>query len=131
MKFDSEKHHRRSIRLKGYDYSQNGAYFITICSRNRECIFGEVNDRLVELSEYGKIIKKCWLDIPNHYPSVLIDDYIIMPNHIHGIIIIRRGLIHQTRNRNNNNDCKQNQMIAGMINHAPTNWMWMTLNKII
>ncbi|HHT9135222.1 MAG TPA: transposase [Candidatus Avalokitesvara rifleensis] len=79
---------RRSIRLKGYDYSQAGAYFITICVKDRKCLLGEVIDGEIILSAIGKIIEKCWVEIPKHFPHVQLDRYVIMPNHIHGIIEI-------------------------------------------
>jgi putative transposase len=88
MKYHPDKHHRRSIRLNGYDYSQNGAYFVTICTNNHEKIFGNVNNGKMELNEYGKIVDQYWIEIPKHYPNVILDEYIIMPYHIHGIIVI-------------------------------------------
>ncbi len=81
-------HNRRSIRLKGYDYSQAGLYFITICSQDRECLFGEVENDEIILNDAGKIAKQCWLDIPEHFPNVVLHEYVIMPNHVHGIIEI-------------------------------------------
>ena len=86
--YDPEKHHRRSIRLEGYDYSRLGAYFVTMCVKNKENSLGEIIDGEVLLSEIGKISEKCWNEIPMHYPCVQLDKYVIMPNHIHGIIII-------------------------------------------
>jgi REP element-mobilizing transposase RayT len=83
-----EKHHRRSIRLKGYDYSQAGAYFVTVCVKNKENSLGKIIDGEMFLSEIGKIAEKCWNEIPIHYPHVQLDKYIIMPNHIHGILKI-------------------------------------------
>ncbi len=91
MKFEPEKHHRRSIRLKGYDYSQPGAYFVTICTKNRKCLFGNVFDGKIILNDAGQIAQKCWSGIPDHYPNVILDEFVIMPNHIHGIIIINVG----------------------------------------
>ncbi len=87
-KFNPEKHHRRSIRLKGYDYSQPGAYFITICTKNRKCLFGNIINGKMILNDAGHIAQNCWLEIPDHYPNVALDEFIIMPNHIHGIIFI-------------------------------------------
>ncbi len=91
MKYDHSKYHRQSIRLKGYDYRQNGYYFITICSHNREKIFGEIRRGTIfcALNEGGKIAKKFWEEIPQHYPFVGLDEYVIMPDHVHGIIIIK------------------------------------------
>ncbi len=88
MKDDPEKHHRRSIRLKGYDYSRAGAYFVTICTQNRECLFGDIVDGEMMLNKNGEIVESVWNDLPNHYAHVELDYHIIMPNHIHGIIII-------------------------------------------
>ncbi len=84
----TQRHHRRSLRLKYYDYSEPGAYFITICTRHHQCIFGEIVEGEMILNTYGKIAQKCWLDIPKHFPNVELDEFVIMPNHIHGIIII-------------------------------------------
>jgi putative transposase len=78
--------HRRSIRLKGYDYSQAGLYFITICINDRKCLFGEIIDGKMILNDAGKIAYKCWLEIPEHFPDTVLHEHIIMPNHVHGII---------------------------------------------
>lgn len=86
MKYGPDKHHRRSIRLKDYDYSQNGAYFITICTDNHETIFGNVTDGNMVLNEFGKIVGQYWIEIPIHYPKVVLDEYIIMPDHFHGLL---------------------------------------------
>lgn len=86
--YNREKHHRRSIRLKGYDYSQAGAYFVTICARNHECIFGEINDGEMKLNEYGKIVRDEWMRTEDVRPNVELDEFIIMPNHVHGILVI-------------------------------------------
>jgi len=88
-KFDPHIHHRRSIRLKGYDYSQTGGYFVTVVAWHRECLFGEVMNGEMVLNEYGKIANECWLAIPEHFPNVELGAYIIMPNHVHGIVVIR------------------------------------------
>jgi REP element-mobilizing transposase RayT len=91
MRFNPEVHHRRSIRLKGYDYSKNGAYFVTLCSRNRESIFGDIGDGEIRLNECGKIIETTWAWIGKRYPFLELLDYIIMPNHFHGIVLIDRS----------------------------------------
>ncbi len=80
---------RRSIRLPGFDYSQIGQYFVTICSFEMRCIFGKVEDRKVRLSPIGEIATELWLEIPNHFPEVTVDPFIVMPNHLHGILTIR------------------------------------------
>lgn len=88
MKFNPEIHRRRSIRLKNYDYSQAGAYFVTLCTHNRECLFGEILDDVLQLNESGRVLQKTWEDLPNHYHHVELDAWIIMPNHVHGVIIL-------------------------------------------
>ena len=88
MKYTPHIHHRRSIRLKGYDYSQNGAYFITICAQNRECLFGKIKNGEMILNNVGKMITKYWQEMPKKYPNVILDAFVIMPNHVHGILII-------------------------------------------
>ena len=85
-KYNPNIHHRRSIRLKGYDYSQAGLYFITICCHNRICRFGAVVDGKMILNDAGIIADSCWLEIPKHFPNAVLHEYIIMPNHVHGII---------------------------------------------
>jgi len=88
VRFDPERLHRRSIRLKGYDYSQPGAYFITICTQDRACLFGEVVDGEMRLNDAGQMVQDVWDELPAFYPSVQTDAFIVMPNHIHGIIIL-------------------------------------------
>ena len=82
------KYRTKSIRLKDWDYSQNGYYYVTICTKNRECIFGKIVDGKIILSELGGIVNKYWREIPKHFKNIFLDEYVIMPNHIHGIIII-------------------------------------------
>jgi REP element-mobilizing transposase RayT len=87
-KFDPDVHRRRSIRLKGYDYSQPGAYFVTICTFQRECTLGEIVEGKMVLSREGEVVEAVWKGIPSHFPNVELDEFILMPNHLHGIIII-------------------------------------------
>jgi putative transposase len=88
-------HHRKSIRLKGYDYSQAGLYFITICVQDRKCLFGEIvgvenlQPQMI-LNDAGKIADLCWLEIPKHFPDTVLHEHIVMPDHIHGIIELKR-----------------------------------------
>jgi REP element-mobilizing transposase RayT len=86
MHYNPDIHHRRSIRLKGYDYSQAGLYFVTICVQNRECLFGKITNNEMILNDAGKVVQQCWLEIPQHFPDAIFHEYIIMPNHIHGIV---------------------------------------------
>ncbi len=88
MKYVPEKHHRRSIRLKAYDYTQPGGYYVTIVTQNRECLFGEITNGKMVLNGFGKIIEYFWQKIPQHFKHTKLDVFQIMPNHLHGIIII-------------------------------------------
>jgi putative transposase len=105
-RFDPQKHHRRSIRLKGYDYSSEGAYYVTIVTQGRECLFGEIINGEMYLNKYGEIVQKWWNEIPIHFSNVEIEAFVIMPNHVHGIIFItteRRGEVvspHDNPNKN-------------------------------
>ena len=85
---NSEIHNRQSFRLKGYDYSKPGQYFITICTHDREYFFGEIKCLRMVLSEMGKIAVTCWKEIPSHFTHVRLGNFVVMPNHIHGILII-------------------------------------------
>ena len=86
MTFNPLIHHRKSIRLKDYDYSKEGLYFITFCCQNRRHLFGEIISGKMMLNDAGKIAEKCWLEIPDHFKNVILHDFVIMPNHVHGII---------------------------------------------
>ncbi|MBI1929542.1 transposase [Candidatus Poribacteria bacterium] len=88
MRYDPTIHHRRSIRLRGYDYTQVGAYFVTICVRERVCLFGKVADREMQLNEMGQVVVECWRNIPRHFPAVELDAFVVMPNHMHGILVL-------------------------------------------
>lgn len=93
------------MRLKNYNYSKTGYYFVTICANNRKYIFGDIEDDKMILNLYGKIIKNTWLEIPKHLRNVELDAYVVMPNHIHGIIIINSpvGYGHARTVKTNNN----------------------------
>lgn len=96
MPSEPSRHHRRSIRLRDYDYSQAGVYFVTICVEERECLFGEIVGGEMRLNHYSTIVQACWDDLPNHYRHVELDAFVIMPNHIHGIIVLtdhERGFV--------------------------------------
>jgi len=80
------QHRRRSIRLRGYDYAQPGAYFVTIVAHGRECLFADIVDGQTRLTEAGRIVDAAWRDLPNHYPGLALDAFVIMPNHVHAII---------------------------------------------
>jgi REP element-mobilizing transposase RayT len=86
-KYDPHKHHRRSIRLKGFDYSSPGYYFVTICVRGGQCLLGDIVDGEMVYSEYGRIANESWLWLAENYDYISLDEWTIMPNHMHGIII--------------------------------------------
>ncbi len=98
-------HHRKSIRLKGYDYSKAGLYFITICVQDRKCLFGKIvgienfQPKIV-LNDAGKIADECWLGIPEHFPNVVLHEHIVMPNHVHGIVELSQKNINDVRVQN-------------------------------
>lgn len=91
--YDPNRHHRRSIRLRGYDYSQPGLYFITIVTQQRICCLGAVNDGIFLPNDAGKMLETYWLALPLRYPSICMDAYQLMPNHLHGIIRILEPMV--------------------------------------
>ena len=88
MPYDSFKHHRRSIRLRGYDYTAPGAYFVTIDTFGGLCLFGEIVGGVMRLNDYGEIANAEWLKTPSIRPEIALDEYQIMPNHFHAIVMI-------------------------------------------
>uniref|UniRef100_A0A7C4RTW2 Transposase n=1 Tax=Desulfatirhabdium butyrativorans TaxID=340467 RepID=A0A7C4RTW2_9BACT len=90
----AEKYHRRSIRLAGYDYSRAGAYFITVCTHDRICLFGDIMDGEMRLNDIGRIVHDEWLHTADIRPNVELDAFVVMPNHFHGIIVLHgRGTL--------------------------------------
>jgi putative transposase len=102
------QHHRKSIRLKEYDYSQPGEYFITICTYDHKCILGEIINDEMRLNEVGKIVEKCWKEIPSHFMNVELDEFVVLPNHLHGIITINEPVKYIHPNTKNINVGVQN-----------------------
>lgn len=92
-KYNPNIHHRRSIRLQGYDYAQEGLYFITLCVQNRECLFGDIKDGIMTLSDIGKVVQAEWLNTLKVRTNVALHSFVVMPNHFHAIIeiVYRRG----------------------------------------
>jgi putative transposase len=88
MNYDPDKHHRRSIRMRGYGYAQEGVYFVTVCAQDRQCLFGEVVDGEIRLNDAGRMVQAVWKELSIHYPGVEGDGFVVMPNHIHGVIIL-------------------------------------------
>jgi putative transposase len=105
-----EKHHRRSIRLKEYDYSQPGGYFVTIVTFQRDCLFGNIVNEEMVLSNFGLVAKQQWEKLPKRFRNVELSTFVVMPNHIHGIIILNgRGTTED-----------QNDYDEGLSRRAPT-----------
>lgn len=92
MKYNPEIHHRRSIRLKGYDYSQAGLYFITICTQHRQCLFGRVAKGEMGMNDAGEMVTQQWHDLTNRFNQIELHEFIVMPNHCHGIIEMTGGV---------------------------------------
>ena len=116
MTYNSEIHHRRSIRLKDYDYSQSGAYFVTVCAWKKECLFGEIQNGEMLLNDAGIMVHKLWNGLSVKYPDIETDEFVVMPNHIHGMVVIVGAQFIAPF------DCdaiNQNRK-QGAINHAPT-----------
>jgi REP element-mobilizing transposase RayT len=86
-KYNPNNHHRRSIRLKGYNYSWVGMYFVTICVQHRECLFGEIMDGEMVLNDAGQMVKKWCMELSRKFPDILLDTHVIMPNHFHAIVV--------------------------------------------
>lgn len=87
VEHDLKQHHRRSIRLEGYDYGQPGAYFITVCTQDRDCLFGDVVDGDMRLNDAGRLVQATWRGLPEHYSGVGLDAFVVMPNHVHGVVV--------------------------------------------
>lgn len=98
MRYDSDRHHRRSIRLKGYDYSRMGYYYVTICVQDRKKLFGGIDDGVLKLNDASQIIDWEWNQIPKRFECVILDEYVIMPDHFHAILQIFQGNNGQTMN---------------------------------
>jgi putative transposase len=105
VKYNPEIHHRRSIRLKGYDYGQSGLYFITILAWQRQHIFGTIQSGKMQLSPFGEIASVEWLRTPQLRPNIELAEFVIMPNHVHGVIAIAKSLP-QTQQSSESEQCK-------------------------
>jgi REP element-mobilizing transposase RayT len=86
------RYRSRTIRLFGYDYSRAGTYFITVCTRKKIQYFGTIKNGKMILSDSGIIVQNCWLEIPFHFANVSLDEFVIMPDHVHGILILKSNL---------------------------------------
>lgn len=118
--FDPKKHHRHSVRLPQYDYRDAGAYFITICAAQKRAAFGRLENDEVRLNSYGKIVAEEWLRTGALRANVELDESIVMPDHFHAIIIIRRGMACHAQNPAQNQNVDDDATHEGMARHAPT-----------
>ncbi len=100
----NNKYRIESARLKGWDYASDGAYFITICTKDREHFFGECLNGKMKLSTMGAIVQGFWYDIPAHFPQIRLDVFVVMPNHIHGILVLDKSLLGKNAADDNDND---------------------------
>jgi len=100
MRYDPDRHHRRSIRIGGYDYSQAGAYFVTVCTFERVLLFGNVVDGEMRLNETGRIVQQVWAGLADRFVAAHLDTFVVMPNHVHAVVMLTEG--------------------EGVMNHAPT-----------
>ena len=108
MTYNSEIHHRRSIRLQGYDYSQPGAYFVTICVHDRECLFGEIVDGVMVRNDFGRIVTEEWTRSAELRSEIELDNCVIMPNHFHGIAIF-------VENTDGGDECRGDRPVAPTV----------------
>jgi REP element-mobilizing transposase RayT len=118
MKFDPQKHHRRSIRLPEYDYSRPGAYFVTMVTYRRECLFGGIRNGKMYLNEAGQIVLDMWNFLPARYPTVTLGTAVVMPNHFHGIVVINEppvGVIHELPLRETQSRAQRRRMTLPLV----------------
>ena len=94
---DPNERCRRSLRLQAHDYAERGAYFVTICTKNRACLLGDITNGEMRLNDFGRLAKAAWEEIPLHFPDIELDTFVAMPNHIHGVIVIARPNPRATR----------------------------------
>jgi len=134
-KYNPHIHNRKSIRLQGYDYSQAGLYFITICCQNRVCLFGEIDNGEMVLNDAGKHAQQCWLEIPKHFPNTTLHEYITMPNHIHGIIEIVGANNYSpngdSHNNHSPNDDSPNGTKTRANNYSPLRGTTKTIGSVV
>lgn len=109
-----------STRLRGWDYSSFGYYFVTICTRDHLCYFGKIVNQKMKLSEMGKIVEKYWLEIPEHFLNVDLDFFVVMPNHIHGVVVIKSSCRDEALPRLYNGQYKQMSKISPLPQSLPT-----------
>lgn len=121
MKYDPSKHHRQTIRLKEFDYSSIGYYFMTSCTKNRICLFGDIIDGEMHLNKLGEIVHQAWIDMPSHYPYVQLDAFVIMPNHFHAVVVLTEGCFDKNNeSETSNHKNKIGKPVGAGLKPAPT-----------
>ena len=131
-KYNPDTHHRRSIRLKGYDYSLSGLYFITLCTVDRTCMFGNVVEGKMQLNDIGQLVEQEWLNTINiRHDDVRLHNYIVMPNHFHAIIEIRRGESHSPQSHSPQSHSPQSHSPQSHSSqpHSPQSHSPQTINE--
>jgi putative transposase len=122
-----------SARLQTWDYSNNATYFITICTQNREHFFGNIQNGMMQLSEIGKLAEKYWIETPNHFPFVELGNFVVMPNHFHGILILNHTPNPNVETRfiasNNNNKTDETRFIASNNNNKTDETRFIASNN--
>ena len=119
-RYNPDLHHRRSIRLHEYDYSQAGLYFVTICTKEHICLLGDIVQGEMQLNDWGQIASECWCSIPQHYPHVVLHGYVIMPNHLHGILEIVEANNHSPQSQCTHLDGREDRAEDDRANnHSP------------
>jgi putative transposase len=143
MKPDPLIHHRQSIRLKGYDYSTPGAYFVTICVQNRKCVLGEIVAGQMRLNAIGVMAQTEWRNLPQRFPGIILDAHIFMPNHMHGIIVwagpdpalegasVRAGLVPAPEEADPTSEAPATTLEGASTRDAPTESASAVLGDII
>lgn len=126
-----DKYRTTSTRLKHWDYSQCGWYFITICTKNSEHFFGKVIDEQMKLSPIGDIADKFWKEIPNHFKNVSLDNHVIMPNHIHGIIIINNSTVQAPNLGVSSQNIEKPKQETPKLGESTAKWKPATIGVII
>jgi putative transposase len=121
MKYNPKIHNRKSIRLKGYDYSQAGLYFVTICCQNRTHFYGRIENNIMQLNDAGKMIEKWYAELENKFPDIKCQQMVVMPNHFHCIIENVGADLSVRPNTNNDDDNNKisNEPILGGISNKP------------
>jgi REP element-mobilizing transposase RayT len=109
---NKDRSDRQLIRLKGYDYKKEGAYLVTICTFDRQCNLGIIDNGIIKLSPIGETVKKYWNEIPDHFDNVVLDKFVIIPKHIHGILVIDKKI---------KSDNVKDAKCRGVKFNAPTN----------